>query len=944
MDSLEMHPVERTFYHPILKYLEDIGFTGITEVGKGSDYVDILFVSKHNTFILEVKVERKEDGDSIVKGIVQAYRYGLKHDTTNLIVISFPSSVRETIEYIDELTERTLKTRVEAVILTKHWYSYETKLNVEELLGNLKAKIDNQLIAALRVESASAVIQKCVNTLSRLINKHYKDEEGIKEATKHLTEDYGLFVKFSSKISTKSRDQTIDLLAYILVNQILFYFLYSKKSQELNASRRVPEIAPIRYLRELSKYFDKLRKIDYRPIFDIFVVSRIPSNGEIVEEVNRLIQCLNPLKISEMRHDVYGRLIGKSLPKETRKILASYYTKPSSADLLANLTIDNWDDTVWDFACGSGTLLVSSYDRKMKLYQKEKRTLERSDEDKLHIRFVQQDITGTDIMSFACHLTGLNLSAKNLKSFTNFLRISRMNALNIDSQTLPFSIDEAYGDISKELERISLAQQTIDDFTESKKVRKASSKKFECQKVDCVAINPPFTGINKLPKNFRRAFTSSSISRICGKRIHLWGYFLALSDKVLKDGGKVGAIIPISIFHGEDTHKLRKHFLNNYSIEYIIKPVIGNPFSEDSIFTDIIFVAKKVKPSPNHKVRVVCLKEDISDLSTVNIETLAKNIKTELGDFVCNSDYFSYKVNQQELSKNSANLMSYFFTNNKELKKEIDVLIDELYSNPIFEKINRAKIRDGHQLRPRGEVKRSVITRRYADSRIRNSDLVFEPIDDTLSDSLKYYDRKTNQIKTIQKNHIVRTLRTLTGIDVLDVSRLVDYILRSKIVIKEKVHLLILNRFWLKSKTLFLTAAYVEKPICPLNMFMMYKCSKSEAKILSLYFNSIFYLVQLVMSAKQSTRGYMELKQIDLSQFVVPDMKKTQSKNLIKLENFFEKYRNHKLASISKQLANKTDYRVTLDLVVAQSLGIKMTKEKLFRIYDLIWNHIYALP
>lgn len=944
--SFEMHPVERTIYHPILKYLEDLGFVGIQEIKKGTDYVDILFMSGRSTFILEVKVERKGDSDSIISGIVQAYRYGLDYGTKNLIVISYPSSVRESIQSFDEVRERALKSRVEAVILTENWYSYETKFNVEDIFSNLKAKIDRKLIAVMNVESASAVIQKGVKAFSRLINKYYKDERSLIEVANHLTKDYGLFLKLSSsKISkARMRNQTIDLLAYILVNQILFYFLYSKKSQEMDASRRVPEIKPIGHISELSRYFDQLREIDYRPIFDILVVPRIPSNPEMVNEINRLIECLIPLQISEMRHDIYGRLIGNSLPRETRKILASYYTKTSSADLLANLTIDKPFETVWDLACGSGTLLVSSYDRKMKLYQREKRTLDELDKDKLHIRFVEREITGTDIMPFACHLTGLNLSAKNLKSFTNFLRISVINSLRIESLEKPITIEEAYGDISKELEKVHLAQQILDTFVETRKLIKRKPRRFQLEKVDCVVVNPPFTSINKLPDGYRRSFTSSSLSRICGKRIHLWGHFLALTDQVLKDGGKVGAIIPISLLHGKDTLKLRKYYLENYSIEYIIKPIVGKPFSEDSNFTDMIFIARKVKPDRNHRIRFVCLKEDINDFSTVDVETLAKNIKMELEDEVDNTEYLSYLVDQQELLQNSENLMRYIFTNDGELQANVKNIMDEMRANSKFIRIDEKDIRDGHQLRPRGEVAHSVITRHYSDSRVIRAILSFKSADDTSSDTLGYYDKEKQQMATIQKSKLSKTLRTLTGIDVLDITNLYDYILRTKVRIKEKVHLVIQNRFWFKSNELFLTSAYTDEPVCPMNLFMMYRCSKNDAKILSVYFNSIFYLIQLLALAKQSTRGYLEIKQFDLNQVLIPNINKMNKNNRAKLEDFFEKNRRRKLESIPEQLSNKTDYRLTLDRTVADALGIKIARRNLLRLYDLVWKHISSLP
>lgn len=943
--SLEMHPVERTLYSPVLKFLDELGFVGIQEIKKGSNYVDILFEYGRYRFILEVKIDRKSVSDPLVDGIVQAYKYGLEFNTTNLIVILYPSSVSENIQNIIEVTQRARTSKVEAVILTKYWHDHKKRLNIEEILSNLKNKFDQEILAVVRVETVSVILQKGVRVLSRLLNKYYKDEKSIQEIANHLTEDYGLFIKLSSSRITKSRmrNQTIDLLAYILVNQIIFYFLYSKKSQDMEETKRVPEIKALKHLNDLSEYFDRIRNIDYRPIFDILVVQRIPSNIEIVEQVNKLIECLTPLKISEMRHDIYGRLIGSSLPKETKELLASYYTKTSSADLLANLTIDSYSNTVWDLACGSGTLLVSSYDAKMKLYQKEKRITDPADQDKLHVRFVEQEITGTDIMPFACHLTGLNLSAKNLKKSTNFLRISTMNSLRIESLEQSIWVEEAYGDISRELERLRLSQQTMDQFTGRIKTREIQPRKFQLEKVDRVVVNPPFTSINKIPDSYRYTFTSSSLSKVCGKRIHLWGHFLALADVVLKDGGKVGAIIPISLLHGRDTHKLRNYYLNNYSIEYIIKPTRGRYFSEGSNFKDIIFIARKVKPDRNHKVRILCLKTDIDDFGRVEIETLSKNIKTELEDVVNNDEYLLYLVDQKELQHNKENLMSYVFTNDGELKKLTDKIIKRLRTNPILIKTEKKNVRGGQQLRPKGEYDRNVITRHYSDSRVKHSSLIFKE-DDNLVNSLEFFNKETNRNETKSKSQLVKTFRTLNGIDMIDATSLHDYIIKEKLTIKEKVHLLIPKRFQLNSSETFLTAVYVKEPICPMDMFMMYQSSNEDAKILSVYFNSIFYLIQLLMYAKQSTRAYLEMKQIDLFQVLIPDIKKLNKKNCLDIINFFKKYKHIKLESIPAQLVNKSEYRLFLDETIAENLGIKITRKELIKIYNLIWNQIKNLP
>jgi hypothetical protein len=944
------HPVERSVYHYILDVLENLQFEAISELKSGPDYIDIMFERGKNRFIMEVKIDRrtneKQISNPIVDGIVQAYRYCVDSNVANLIVLCYPSFVVENISTLGELKEKVLRTKIEAALLTPFWPVHERKLDVEEVLSTLKSKIDQNIQSQLSVQLTSAIIRKCVVTLSRLINKYCKDEKQLRDAMDYLLRDFALPEKLGQhrRKGSLTRYETIGLLAYILVNQILFYFLYSKKSQEMNPSERVDEIKKLNYLTDLDIYFNQIRKINYKPIFDIFVAQRIPSTTEIVREVNNLIECLTPLQVSEMKQDLYGRLIGHSLPLRMRKILASYYTRLQSAELLVNLTIESYADTVWDLACGSGTLLMSSYDRKMKLFKEMKRTIDHTDEDRLHLKFIEQDLTGTDIMPFACHLTGLNLSAKNLKQHTNFTRVSRMNSLSIKSLEEPILIDEAYGDISAELAKVTLTQKTLDGWTASGKVEQGletNRTQFIAEKVNCVAINPPFTIINKLPRNYRKNITSSASSKICGKRVALWGHFMTLADRVLKDGGKIGAIVPISLLHGKDTLGIRKYYLENYSVQYIIKPAPCTSFSEDVNFTDIILVAKKVKPDRDQKVKLVMLKTDIKEKSSPEIEHLARSISTQLEEEKDESDYWSYEVRQRELVDNIDNLMGFVFTNDVTTKKTFEVFLKKLRNNQNLVTITKTSIHDGNQLRPKGTADLSMFTR-YDEAnivRIKHSTLVFKT-DDPSSAVLTYLNREENAEKTISKNRLSKTFRTLAGIDVLDISDFHDYILKEKATVKETAHVLMPNKFRVSTGETHLTALYTDEPMCPYNVFTMYLCPKEEAKTLVLYFNSIFYIIQFLLLVKQSTRGFLGISHVDLQRVLIPNEKKVDKTRNDSLFKVFDEIRLVKLPSLLEQLRTRNISRLAIDKAVASYIGIEINDRELKQLYDIAYSQI----
>lgn len=924
----EFKIVERTLYTPILNLLGDLGFQGVQEIKRGNDYLDIIFKVEGHIFIVEIKIDAKGK-KQIIDGIVQAYRYSLNEGlrTQNIISICYPPDVAKEIITLSEVSEKALKRRVECILLTENWYDYVTDLSIEDIFNNLKAKIDKKILAAKNIQTASKTIQKAIKHLSILINNSYTDSENnIQKLANYLGKDYGLLTTFNkSKTNKILRNQVIDLLAYVLVNQILFYFLYAKKTNAIS------EINEIQSLSDLDIYFNQIREINFKPIFDIKVNSKILGTPEIIEWINTIIMCLTPLRIDEIKHDLYGRLIGSSIPKETRKTLASYYTNTSSADLLTNLTIDEYDNTVWDLACGSGTILVSAYNRKLKLYEMLKRDLSSDDKKKLHTIFLENQITGIDIMPFACHLTGLNLSAQNLESLTNHMRIVNENSLKLFN--LPMEVNEAYGEIYKDLESIEPSQKTIDAFGNKEVEIKTIPSKITLDKVDRVLINPPFTRLTNIPEKFRKVFDESALSDICGKRIHLWGYFLSLADKVLIDGGKFGAIVPSSILRGKDAETVRKYFLENYSIEYIIKPDFNLSFSEDSNFGDIIFIAKKNKPAPNHDVKIVCLKNDISHCSSVDVDNLTSQIKIETDILSNKSEYLSRKVKQTELLDNYWNLMPYIFTNNEKCIKKFDKIIDKMKKNPHFIQPRENGIRDGIQLRPRGEAKKRIITRNLSNNRVLKANLIFNQDND--EKFIYYYDKKTDQHLKIDKAKVIKSFRTITSVNKLDISEIHDYFIKEEYNVVFS-HLIIANRYRLNSNETHGIAFYHDEGVFPTNSFIMFmNLNRDFSKILVLYFNSIFYLIQLLRMRKQATRGFLEIKQVDIYNTYIPLLNKINDEDIKKMLLLFDTF-NGNLTAIKTQFEEKNPERIDFDYTISKIFNLGIKKEEILKIYDLI--------
>ena len=174
----------------------------------------------------------------------------------------------------------------------------------------------------------------------------------------------------------------------------------------------------IRKLANLAQYFEPVLKRNYSSIFGFDVASRLPADAtDVVKKTVMAVKALAPEKI---RHDLLGKVFHELIPFEVRKSVEVFYTNNEAAEILAQLAIDKPDAKVTNLAVGSGTLLVAAYRRKKELLQKEKGTVELED----HKRFLEQDLTGVDIMPFAAHPAVVHLSLQALLYETEKVRVA----------------------------------------------------------------------------------------------------------------------------------------------------------------------------------------------------------------------------------------------------------------------------------------------------------------------------------------------------------------------------------------------------------------------------------------------------------------------------------------------------------------------------------------
>lgn len=175
--------------------------------------------------------------------------------------------------------------------------------------------------------------------------------------------------------------QTRRMAATILADAFVFHETLAG-SMDVLASLR--SLAELRGADELSKgklltEWRRILHVNYWPIFDIArrILETIPTAHskslvhKLASTADRLVE--NQLMRS---HDLTGAVFQRLI--SDRKFLAAYYTTPASASLMASLLLPQiqdlpsgrWADRkslksmrIGDFACGTGTLLSTVYQR-----------------------------------------------------------------------------------------------------------------------------------------------------------------------------------------------------------------------------------------------------------------------------------------------------------------------------------------------------------------------------------------------------------------------------------------------------------------------------------------------------------------------------------------------------------------------------------------------------
>ena len=366
-------------------------------------------------------------------------------------------------------------------------------------------------------------------------------------------------------------------------------------------------------------------KINYWPIFAIArdVLVQLPPGeaAQILRTLRHTAQRVDAAGVTNA-HDLTGRIFQRLIAD--RKYLATFYTLPASAALLARLAVAKMEGVDWsdaqaisnlrigDFACGTGALLSAVYDQVAARHERAG-----GDPADLHTAMMEEVLYGCDVMPSAIHITGSTLSGMQPnvgfgKSRLYTMPYGRQEDGSVSIGSLEFLQSSALMTLFNMSDPV-LRTGSAGEETAAQALVEAPDEGF-----DLVIMNPPFTratnheGAHADVTN--PAFAAFNATREdqtrMGSRINQLGRdscyhgnagiasaFSALGHRKLKQGGVLAMVLPLSAAAGLSWQKFRETLARDYT-DLMVFSIAANgrnmSFSSDTGMAECLVIARRL--------------------------------------------------------------------------------------------------------------------------------------------------------------------------------------------------------------------------------------------------------------------------------------------------------------------------------------------------------------
>lgn len=471
--------------------------------------------------------------------------------------------------------------------------------------------IEHAMVSQRLVDEGMSILERGVRVATKAI------QDATERGFTDIERDMGRV------LSQHSGEQTTRMAMTIIANALTFH-------STIAGTHDIPSVTQFRtgslQIPILNTWRQILDEINYWPIFkvasDLLAPIRAATAIRVLDALVEAAQQLAHIGVTT-RHDLSGRMFQNLIVD--RKFLATFYTLPTSAALLAEMAVTrlgaDWKDleaypglSIADLSCGTGTLLSAAYHAVLSRYRHAG-----GDDSQIHRRMIEHSIVAADIMPAAAHLCASQLSSVHPTVIFDNTRV----------YTMPYGIgtgEERYRGVAIGSLDLTAASQTRSLFATGQRQASGARGDIEIQdielpheSVDLVIMNPPFTRptnheIADVPvPSFAGFRTTDAEQRAMSDRLAsirrnldspaghgnagLASNFIDLAHAKVKPGGTVALVLPIAAIQGASWKPVRDLFVSRYAnIAVVTIAAAGNldrAFSADTGMAETLVVAKK---------------------------------------------------------------------------------------------------------------------------------------------------------------------------------------------------------------------------------------------------------------------------------------------------------------------------------------------------------------
>ena len=399
--------------------------------------------------------------------------------------------------------------------------------------------------------------------------------------------------------------------------------LQIREAEGISASASRMDHRPSLYIEAWRRILEENWYSIFEPAIDVLdeIAQRsTPSTVTALILLKEAVELIEAAKIGE-----YTNIPAELFPKIStdRKTAAAFYTMPATAEFLANLLIGendhNWDSPalfkklkVADFACGTGSLVRATYHRIKDLCEAE--GMDPHGLSRLHGDAMEKGLTATDISPIAAHFTNSSMAligGKEAYGKTNIGWVSvgkeggNSGIKGLTTGALEFLKANEIKDLFSSLTGSERGRATAASSSSNETIS-APEKSF-----DYIIMNPPYSRTRGGQSAFDVVGLTEEQRKSCQSR---WGKllanepaiktagmapsFLCVAEKKIKEGGRIGFVLPLTAAFQKSWEKTRAMLIRCFKdIAVVSKAGMkggDDALSADTNLAEMLFIGTRL--------------------------------------------------------------------------------------------------------------------------------------------------------------------------------------------------------------------------------------------------------------------------------------------------------------------------------------------------------------